>query len=92
MGSTHNFETRPSESTRDPADLGLEPGRVKEKIGKEKIWCDPATRLTRSKTRLQPADFFFLKRRRFDFKKSDPSDPVKTRNPGLGPGRPPSQV
>jgi len=87
VGSTHNFETRPSESTRDPADLGLEPGRVKEKIR-----CDPATRLTRSKTRLQPAGFFFLKRRRFDFKKSDPSDPVKTRNPDLGPGRPLSQV
>jgi hypothetical protein len=41
VGSNHNFETRPSESTRDPADLGLEPGRVKEKIGKGKIRCDP---------------------------------------------------
>jgi hypothetical protein len=30
--------------TRDPADPGLEPGQVEEKIGKEKTWCDPATR------------------------------------------------
>jgi hypothetical protein len=29
--------------TRDPADLGLEPGRVEEKTGKEKSRCDLAT-------------------------------------------------
>jgi len=36
--------------TWDTADLGLEPGRVKEKTGEGKTWCDPAkpaTRLTR---------------------------------------------
>jgi hypothetical protein len=44
--------------------------------------------------------FFLLKRRRFDFfkKRIDPADPVKpgdpakTRNPSLGPGRPPGRV
>jgi hypothetical protein len=45
--------------------------------------------------------FFLLKRRRFDFfffKRIDPADtvkpgdPAKTRNPGLGPGRPPGRV
>jgi hypothetical protein len=32
----HSFETRPSGSIRDPADPRLEPGRVEEKIEKEK--------------------------------------------------------
>jgi hypothetical protein len=38
--------------------------------------------------------FFLLKQHRFDFKKirMNSSDPVKTRNPGLGPGRPPVRV
>jgi len=26
----------------DPADPGLEPGRVEEKTGEGKTWCDPA--------------------------------------------------
>jgi hypothetical protein len=34
--SFHSFETRPGGSTRDPDDSRLEPGRVQEKIGKEK--------------------------------------------------------
>jgi hypothetical protein len=71
-------------------DSGLEPGRVEEKIRKGKTRHDPATRLTRSKTWLQPVDFFLLKRCRFDFKKKkriDPGDPVKTQNPGLGSSR-----
>jgi len=47
-------------------DSRLELGRVKKKQGK-KIRYDPATR---SKTWLQPVDFFFLlKRHRFDFLK-----------------------
>jgi hypothetical protein len=60
----------------------LEPGRVEEKTGEGKIRCDPATR---SKTRLQSVDFFFLlKQRRFDFfkKKIDPDDPVTWSKPG----------
>jgi hypothetical protein len=41
---------------------GLKKKQVNKKLG--------VTRLTRSKTRLQPVDFFFLlKRRRFDLKK-----------------------
>ena len=74
---------------QDPADPGLEPGRVEEKTGEGKTRYDPATW---SKTRLQPVDFFFLlKQRRFDFflKKNlhgRPGDLVKTRNPGLGSG------
>jgi hypothetical protein len=37
---------------------------------------------------LQPVDFFFLlKRRRFEFFFKIGIDPVKTRNPDLGPGR-----
>ena len=32
---------QPSRLTWDPADPGLEPGWVEEKIGKEKTRCDP---------------------------------------------------
>jgi hypothetical protein len=64
-------------STQDQADPGLESGRVEEKTGEEKTRYDLATR---SKTRLQPVDFFFflLKQRRFDFlkKQIDMDDPV----------------
>jgi hypothetical protein len=46
---------------------------------------------TRSKPGCNPLTFFLLKQHRFDFKKKNwlgrPGDPVKTRNPGLGPGR-----
>jgi len=37
----YSSETRPGKLTRNPADPGLESGRVEEKIGKEKTWCDP---------------------------------------------------
>jgi hypothetical protein len=55
---------------RGPADPGLEPGQVKKKWEKEK---PGVTRLTRSKTRLQPVAFcfFLLKQRRFDLKKNN---------------------
>jgi hypothetical protein len=42
----NRFKTRLGRSTRDPANQGLEPGRVEEKTGEEKTRCDPATRLT----------------------------------------------
>jgi hypothetical protein len=61
-------------------DPGLELGRVKEKIGEEKTRCDsidPAR--PGQKPGCNPLIFFLLKRRCFDFKKIDPSDPVKTR-------------
>jgi hypothetical protein len=32
--------------TQDPANSGLEPGRVKEKIEKVMTWCDPADPVT----------------------------------------------
>jgi hypothetical protein len=63
VGSNHNFETRPSESTRDPADSGLEQGRVEDKIGKGKPRYDPATQLTRrpsQKPGCNPLTFVFL--------------------------------
>jgi hypothetical protein len=47
----------------DPArqvDPGLELDRVEEKTGKEKTQCDRVDPTTRSKTRLQPIDIFFL--------------------------------
>jgi hypothetical protein len=37
----YSFKIRPGGSTRDPADPGLESGRVEEKTGKEKTRCDP---------------------------------------------------
>jgi hypothetical protein len=38
----HNFETRLGGSTWDPANPGLEAGRIEEKIGKGKIRCNLA--------------------------------------------------
>jgi hypothetical protein len=38
----HSFEIWPGESTWDPADPGLEPGQVEEKIRKEKTRSDLA--------------------------------------------------
>jgi hypothetical protein len=55
---------------------------LKKKQGKKKPG-DPA------KPGCKPVDFcfFLLKRHRFYYKKkTDPADPVKNRNPGLGPG------
>jgi hypothetical protein len=53
---------RPGESTREPANPGLELGRVEEKTGEEKTRCDPA------RPNCKPVDFFFLlKRYHFDF-------------------------
>jgi hypothetical protein len=50
-----------------PETRGWNRAGLKKKQGKKKLGV---TRLTRSKTRLQPVDFFFLlKRRRFDLKK-----------------------
>ena len=68
--------------------MRLKPGRVEEKTGEEKTWCDPAR--PRQDPVANPLTFvFLLKRRRFDCfkKKTDPADPVKTRNPGFGLGR-----
>jgi hypothetical protein len=76
---------------RDPANPGLEPSRVEEKTREGKTRCDPvdpATWLTRQDPVANPLTFvflfFLLKRSRFDLKKTDP---VKTRNPSLGPDR-----
>ena len=82
----------------DSADPGLKLGRVEEKTGEGKTWCDLAG--WPDDPVANPLTFFFfflLKRRRFDFFKKEliqsrPDDPVKTRNPGLGPGWPPGQV
>jgi hypothetical protein len=88
-------------STRDSADPGLEPGRIEEKIGEGTTRCDPADPAPRSKTRLRSVNFcffcFLLKWRHFDFFLKEnwlgqPSDPVKTQDPGLGPGRSPGWV
>jgi hypothetical protein len=52
MGSDHSFKTWPGGSTRDPADSGLEPGRVEEKRGKKKpgvTWLTRSNPVTRSK-------------------------------------------
>jgi hypothetical protein len=81
-----------------PADPGLEPGRVEEKTGEGKTRCDLATRQDPVANPLTFIFFvFLLKRRCFDFFKkkliqSRPDNPVKTRNPGLGPGWPQGQV
>jgi hypothetical protein len=57
----HIFETRPGGSTRDLANLGLEPGWVDEKIGKIMTRCDPADPAGwPGKIRLQPVDFCFF--------------------------------
>jgi hypothetical protein len=92
---------RPGGLTRDLADLGPEPGRVEEKKKEGKTRCDPADPAsrpgkTRSRPGCKPVDFCFFTKTTsfwFFFKKIDPADPVKpgdpvkTRNPGLGPGR-----
>jgi len=74
----------------------LEPGRVEEKIEEEKTRWPGWPSKTRSKAgcnSLAFVFFFLLKRHRFDFKKMNwPDDPVKTRNPGLGPGWPSNRV
>jgi len=64
-----SIELKPGPTRRliwDPADPGLEPGRVEKKTEKGKTRCDPADPTgwpgkTRSKTRLQPVDFFYQK-------------------------------
>ena len=62
---------------RDPADPGLEPGRVEEKIEKGKIQRDPAK--PGQKTGCDSLTFtFLLKQYYFDLKKKK-IDPVKTR-------------
>jgi hypothetical protein len=44
-GSNHSFKAHPGGSTQDPVNPELEPGRVEEKTGEEKIQQDPvATR------------------------------------------------
>jgi hypothetical protein len=57
-----------------------------KKIKEEKTrWVDPATG---QKSNYNPLTFVFLvKQRRFDFKKIDLGNPVKTQNPDLGPDR-----
>ena len=74
--------------TRWRSGAGSRPGL--KKIVKEKIWGDPVgwPSKTRSKNRLRPVNFCFVIS--FWFKKKnriDPGDPVKTRNPDLGPVR-----
>jgi hypothetical protein len=49
----------------DPADPGLELGRVEEKTGKGKTRCDPAR--PGQKLGCNPLTFFLLKRCRFIF-------------------------
>ena len=72
----HSFETRPGLVGRPGAETG--PDWRKNRGKKNPVWpgqkpdCNPLTFV------------FLLKRRRFNFKKIWPGDPVKTRNPGLG--------
>jgi len=82
-----------------PADPGLEPGRVEEKTGEGKTRCDLAIRQDPVANPLTFIFFcfFLLKQRCFDFLKkkliqSRPNNPVKTRNPDLGPGWPPGSL
>jgi hypothetical protein len=51
-------------------DPELEPGWVEEKTEEEKTRCDPADPATRSRPGCKPVDFFFIKRRCFDLKKT----------------------
>jgi len=75
----HSIETRPGRSTRYPTNPGLEPGRVEEKMGEEKTWCDPVKNLVATRWLLF---FFLLKRRHFNFfKKINPDDPVTGSKP-----------
>jgi hypothetical protein len=69
LSTVHSIVLKPGPARRvDLADPGLEPGRVEEKIGEGKI---------RSKTRLQPINFFFLlKRRRFNLYKKKLTQPT----------------
>jgi len=69
---------------------GTEPGWRKNRGRKNSVWLGK----TRSKPGCNPLTFFFTKTTSFWFKKKEltratrwPGDPVKTRNPGLGPGR-----
>jgi hypothetical protein len=58
----HSFETRPDESIRDPANPGLEPGWVEEKIEKEKTRYDPVDPARPGqKSGCNPLTFFLLK-------------------------------
>jgi hypothetical protein len=90
----YSFETWSSGSTRDLVDPRLELGRVEEKTGERKTRYDPTDPAGWPGDPVDPVKtwwllfFFKLKRCRFDFKKKkfDRADPVKTRNPGLGPG------
>jgi hypothetical protein len=62
----------------------VEPSWVEEKIEEEKTkWVD----LVKNPVATHWLLFFLLKRRRFDLKKIDPDDPIKTRDLSLGPGR-----
>jgi hypothetical protein len=73
------------------ADSGLELSRVEKKTWKKKPGVTRRVDLARpnKKPGYNPLTFYFLlKRRRFDFFKTiDRDNPVKTRNPGLGPGQ-----
>jgi hypothetical protein len=57
---TYSFEIQSGRSTRDPVDLGLEPGWVEEKIEKEKIWCDPFDLKVNLVAWLTPLTFIFF--------------------------------
>jgi hypothetical protein len=68
----YSSETRSRGSTWDPADPGLKPGRVEEKMGEGKTRCDLARPGQDPVANLLTFFFFFLlKRRRFDLKKKN---------------------
>jgi hypothetical protein len=46
--------------TQDPANSGLEPGRVNEKIEKVMTWCDPADPVTQQNPVKNPTFFCFF--------------------------------
>jgi hypothetical protein len=91
----HNFKTRSGLTDRPEA--GTEPGWKKKQrkkktgVARQTRRVDPAK--PGQKPGCNPFTFFFLlKWRCFDFLKNKnwlrrPDDPVKTRNPELGPGR-----
>jgi hypothetical protein len=74
---------------------GAGPGRVEEKTGEGKTRRDLATQLSWQDPVKNPVAtrlllFFLRKRHHFNFFKNwfkRPGDPIKTRNPGLEPGR-----